>query len=481
MTTDLLDFPPIEAPPAPAAKPPAALVVSPPADALVAVAPTIKDTVLAQFKEAAVAITALADKYRDVAFDVATAKGMAEARAARLELRETGRFAVQRAEKTVKADVNDLKRVMADEVERLVAIVQPVEDAIDAQIKAEEVRKAAAKAERERIEAERVARHEAGIAKVRAYLGRCQEPGMTAARIAVGIAMLEGVTFGPEWQEFAVPAASAQCETIEAMRGLGNAAAEREAEAVRLELQRIEREAEQARQAAENARVAAELAERQRAMDLQAAEFRANLARIKGHQQRIDEIHAAATGHAGKTAWELFEAIVAVEALDVSEGQYQEFSPLARFAQTSTLSTLRAMHATATAAEALATASQAQADEAVERERLAAETVAQRAETIPAETVAEVLAGVDLLRADAADQAAAAIQDMPAVDLLGDPVAELAEEDDSELAQCRYALAHALAMLDDLIRAHATKREATALFARVSALRDLGGLPRSAA
>ena len=63
------------------------------------------------------------------------------------------------------------------------------------------------------------------------------------------------------------------------------------------------------------------------------------------------------------------------------------------------------------------------------------------------------------------------------MDLLGDPVAEPAEEDGSELAQCRYALAHALAMLGELIRSHAPKRAAAALFARVSAIRDMGGLP----
>jgi len=239
---DLLDFPTIDAPPPVAAPVPAP--VAPPAasTAVATVAPSIKDTVLAQFKEAETAICALAEKYRAVAFDVTTTKGMNEAKAARLELREKGRFAVQRAEKAVKADVNDLKRVMADEVDRLVAIVQPVEDAIDAQIKAEEERKAREKAERDRIEAERIAGHQERMAKISNYLTHCQQYGMTAARIQVGIDKLAAATFGPDWQEFAVPAADLQCKTLEAMRALHAQAVEREAEAVRLEQQREEQE-----------------------------------------------------------------------------------------------------------------------------------------------------------------------------------------------------------------------------------------------
>ena len=271
MNTAELDFPTIQAPPIPAA-PPAKLpaVVEPAPDKPL----SIKATVLAQFKTAEVGIVALATKYTNVAYDCNTTKGMADAVAARRDLRENGRLFLIRTEKDVKADVNDLKRVMADEVARLVAIVEPVEDAIASQIKAEEDRKAAAKAERERIESERISAHQAGIAKIRAYLGRCQQLGMTADRISIGIGILEGVTFGPEWQEFTVRAADAQCETLEAMRALHAQAIEREAEALRLEVQRVEQD----RQIAENARVAAELAEQRRVLDAQATELAAKVA-----------------------------------------------------------------------------------------------------------------------------------------------------------------------------------------------------------
>lgn len=434
MTTAEFDFPTIDAPPA--EKAPTALAVTTPPDALVAVAPSIKDTVLAQFKAAEVAILALAEKYRAVAYDVASTKGMDAAKAARLELREKGRFAVQRAERSVKADVNDLKRVMADEVERLVAIVQPVEDAIDAQIKAEETRKAAAKAERDRIEAERVAGHEAGIAKVRGYLARCQGADMTAERIAKGIEMLAAVTFGPDWQEFAVPAANAQCETLDAMNTLHAHAVEREAEARCIEAARIERDAEQTRQAAENAHVAAELAEQR--------------AKMAEQQAEMDRVAADLAEKAR---------------LSRAEDQRRE-----------------AVAAAAEMEQRLRDNPPAEPEKPAE----------SRADPAPALMLQDESRELSAALADApharlhATEAAAAIaaeaSDSQAVDLFGqtipEPIAEPRSELDPDLRNCRTALAQAIEMLDELICAHAPKRAAVTLFARVATIRDLGGLPR---
>lgn len=174
---------------------------------------SIKDTVLAQFKEAEVVQQALADKYRDCVYAVATTKGMQEAIAARADLRDNGRLALTKTETRVKKEVNDLKRLMGEEVERLVAITKPVEDSIDAQIKAEEERKAAAKAERERIERERVEKHEAGIAKLRGYGERCR--GKSIEDLEQALAVLRPLPFSEEeWQEFAPKAAEALTTSI---------------------------------------------------------------------------------------------------------------------------------------------------------------------------------------------------------------------------------------------------------------------------
>lgn len=218
---------------------------------------SIKDAVLAQFKAAELTITTLADKYRDVAYDVATPKGMKEAVAARADLRDNGRLYVTKAETRIKGEVNDLKRVMSSEVDRLVAIVKPVEDAVDAQIKAEEQRKAAEKAERERIAAEKAAVHQAKIAKIRAAADNAK--GISSDRIMNGIALVEGLTFGVECEDFLPQYQQAKEETLASMRSsLTDAQAREAAEAQRLE----------------NERVAAELAAQRAALEAQAAELR---------------------------------------------------------------------------------------------------------------------------------------------------------------------------------------------------------------
>lgn len=521
MTADTPDFPTIEAPPPAVARAPTVpAVVAPPAAAVAVVAPSIKDAVLAQFKAVEPDLVAMAKKYRDVAYAVATTKGMAEAKAARADLRDNGRLAITKAEKAVKTDVNDLKRVMADEVTRLVAIVQPVEDAIDSQIRAEEERKAREKAERERIEAERVARHNAGIAQVRAYLAHCQQHGMTAERIGKGITMLEAVTFGPEWQEFAVPAAIAQCETLEAMCKLHAEAVEREAEALRLE---VERQAEAERLEAErveHARIAAEqAAERQRleeaAAELarQQREAAENVARIGRLQARIAEIHAAATGHDGADAWTLFEAIVAIEALDVSAEQYQELAPLAQAAQAGTLATLRGLHAAAVAREDAARDARIAAEKA-ERDAhevacagtpaVCASNAADSAEAAPSgdegpgghAEVAPLVPAYALVATPEGDRGPepelppdpldsdGGLTDIApaAVDLLGDAIAPVAVDpvDAAEaLARCREALTDALELLEGWILTKCPRKHIPEHMAHVAKLRDMGGLPRS--
>lgn len=177
---------------------------------------SIKDTVIAQFKEAEAGLQAMADRYRDVVYDVTTTKGMKEAIAARAELRDDGRRMLTRTEKKVKDDVNELKQVMSAEVERLIAIVKPVEDAIDAQIKVEETRKATEKAERERKETERIAAHQANIAQLRGYVARAE--GQPLAAIQGAIVALNELTFGEEWEEFAQAAGEARDTTVTALQ-----------------------------------------------------------------------------------------------------------------------------------------------------------------------------------------------------------------------------------------------------------------------
>lgn len=242
---------------------------------------TIKATVLAQFTATEGALRTLAAKYRDVAFDCATPKGLAAAKEARLDLRENGRYLVERAEKRIKTEVNDLKKTMADEVDRLVSIVRPAEDAIHAQIVAREEQLAAERAEAERqaaeaarLDAERKQRHDDGIATLEGYVVKAR--GKTAAQMASGISFVEKIVIDPaHWQEYTERAAMTLADTLAALRVMHATAVQAEHDAAELAALRAEkaaRDAQERREREQAAAVAAAAeAEAQRARDGDAA------------------------------------------------------------------------------------------------------------------------------------------------------------------------------------------------------------------
>lgn len=230
---------------------------------------TLKETALASFGPIEAHMQTLAARYRDVAYDVTTSKGMKDAKAARLVLREEGRFAVQRLAQRVKDEANDLKRVVDQRATEVIALTKPVEDAIHAQIEAEEKRVAEEKAERARIEAERVEGLRAKVAGLASWIDRCREPGMTSVRIAFGMKALGELEFcEADWQEFLPHAHKRRDEVLAVMRQIheDTLAAEIRAE----ETERLRKIAEQQ---------AAELVElRRREAERQAAELAAQRA-----------------------------------------------------------------------------------------------------------------------------------------------------------------------------------------------------------
>ena len=207
-------------------------------------------------------LLSLSERYRAVAFDLKTPKGLAAMKAARHDLRENGRFAVQRATAEFKAQANAAKRAVDELAERLVGIVRPREDEFTAAIDAREAEIEAEKAEKARIEAERVAKLQTGIATIRGYIQKAA--GLPAERIANGVKALELMHFGDEWQEFAGQARAARDEALEALRRMHAAAVQAEAdraEAARLREEAAKMEAErQAEREAEAAKIAAERA-----------------------------------------------------------------------------------------------------------------------------------------------------------------------------------------------------------------------------
>lgn len=287
MTTDTLELPPIDADMIDKMSlTPGAIELIKPAEPA-----TLKQTALASFEPIEAHMRTLAARYKDVAYDVTTTKGMADAKAARMVLREEGRYAVQRLQDRLKKEANDLKRTLDAKGDELIALVKPAEDAIHAQIEAEEKRKEAEREAKAAKERERIAGLDAKLAALSVWADRCKEPGMTAERIEKGIALLEDALIDPaEWQEYAARAEARKAEVLGVMNDLYGQAVDREAEAARLEAQRME-----------NERIAAELAAQRAEIERQAAALRQQEQEIEAARQRADAAGRSADLGTGET------------------------------------------------------------------------------------------------------------------------------------------------------------------------------------
>lgn len=274
MDTDLLDLPTITGLPTdPASHAIMAQAAAPTA--------TLKETALASFVPIEAHMRTLAARYKDVAYDVGTTKGMADAKAARLVLRDEGRYAVQRLVKRVKDEANDLKRVIDTRGDEVIAITKDIEAQIDGQITSEEVRRAEAKAEAERVERDRIGALEVRLSGLSVWIDRCKVPDITAERIRKGIAMLEQAPIDDTWAEYKDRAIQRRADILGVMQGLYQERLIAEVEAQRLEELR-----------AEQGRIEAALAARKAELDAQAAEL----------LRREEEIRAAEKARADADA-----------------------------------------------------------------------------------------------------------------------------------------------------------------------------------
>lgn len=320
---DLLDLPPIVAPVTEVLD---AAPAQAPAETAIAV---MRRTTLAELSAVERGIAKLKADHGATDYDINTPKGLQAAKDHRLAVREV-RYQIPHTVKARKTELKEVAEALDSEAERITAALLAIEKPHDDKIKAREKELADEKAERERIAAERAQKQADGVAGIRAYLSRAQTAAdMTAERVGNGIKMLEAMTFSADDWLDPVAAANAQCETLEGLRTLQATLKAREEEAARLEEQRRQQEAERAE------------------LERQAAAMRAEQARIARLTAMIAEIRAAATGHEHATAADLYEARVAVAALDTSEAVYQELAPLANAAQMATMATLDKLHSEA--------------------------------------------------------------------------------------------------------------------------------------
>lgn len=293
-------------------------------------------TQIAEYTQTEQALAELRMKYADVVFDVATTKGMADAKAARAELR-TLRVNLEAKRKEIKAPALKRCNEIDTEAKRITAELSEMEDPIDTAIKAEEDRKANAKAEAERLEQERTearnrrfdaikalplravdataAQIEAIIAEAQAdALSDIEEKYLPAAKYAMDLSVLS-LKAALDKRRAADKAAADEAARIKAERDeldrLRAEQAARQAEADRLaaaereriaaeqrqkeEAARAEREAAEAREREareqEQRRIDAERAERRRREDEERAQAEADR---RERQRREDEERAAA-------------------------------------------------------------------------------------------------------------------------------------------------------------------------------------------
>lgn len=245
----------------------------------------LKKLALARFGDWRAALDATTENLNTLVLDLSTAAKCKEARGLRQRLIGDPLTGARKVAADTKSKMAATSKAVGAELDTIESEYEKADALILPKIVAREQELEAERQEKARIEAERVAKHQESIAKIRAYLPHCQQPGMTSERIATGIAALASQTYGQEWQEFQVPAANAQCETLEAMRQLHAQVLGREQEVARQEAIRLENERQAKALAEERARIEAEAAAiRREAAELAAAK----------EAQRIHEMKQAA-------------------------------------------------------------------------------------------------------------------------------------------------------------------------------------------
>ena len=223
------------------------------------------------------ALALLREKYKGAKYDLTTTAGDKQARAARMELR-TLRTDLEKKRAELKAPALLFGKTIDSEAARLTAEIQALETPIDAQIKADEKRREDERIAKEQAEAARRKVHTDGIAKIAGYVSLATD--LPAERIAAGIAYLEALDLAG-FEEFVTEATETRARAVSALQALHVKAVSREAEAARLEAERVE----QARIAAEQAETARKLKEQQDELDRQRAEVQQREERIAAEER----------------------------------------------------------------------------------------------------------------------------------------------------------------------------------------------------
>lgn len=240
----------------------------------------VRTAALAELNPIAAGIAAMTTKFENVVYDVSTPKGMKEATAARLEIREV-RYKVPHIVKERRAQLRDVTNDLQAEGDRIVAALLALETPIDQQITAEQTRKAEEKAR----EQKRVADLRTRIAAINATPGH--NTGKTAAEIEAALTEMREASVPQDFAEFQAEAATAHANAIAKLETMLDERKKYEADQAELAAFRA-REAEARRVADEAARTeqartqAAEIVERAKATPAASVPFEQQIAESDG-------------------------------------------------------------------------------------------------------------------------------------------------------------------------------------------------------
>ncbi len=249
-------------------------------------------TAVAGFDVIAAGMAALSKAHPlDVVADASTKDGMQVLKDG-YNAWKTPRLELERRRKEAKAPVVALGRNIDAFAGRLEEQLRVGENHYGRQIEAYKAEQAR-KAEEARVaEEQRKAKHEKALSVIRSY--SAMATGLPSTRIAAGIAKLEAMRFGAEWEEYASRAVIAQTETLVQLRTMLDQAkaSEAAAEAARIKQEEEARQREQDR--IENERKAAELKAAAEALETKAAELRRREQEFDALREAVQQTNQAA-------------------------------------------------------------------------------------------------------------------------------------------------------------------------------------------
>lgn len=252
---------------------------------------TLQQHAMQEIDAVAEGIAALREKYTGVVYDVSTTAGMADAKAARKEIRQV-RYDVERIRKDKGSELKRIATAINDRAAEITAPIRALEEPIDSQIKAEEERKEAERAERQRQEQERIAAMQSRLDNLRN--APLNAVGATADEIQQAMEKLDAdqldgfdEVFLPAAQQTREASLAALQKMLDERRALDEQAAElerqrqeqAEREAAEAEARRKQQEKEDAERRAKQEAEDAERKARQEAEDRARAEAEAKLAK----------------------------------------------------------------------------------------------------------------------------------------------------------------------------------------------------------